>query len=128
MRLRRLAEHTEAFRNDVRDSVVGLGQGDTEVRDAQVALVEDVTGTAAWRVTLVLPRPRHATWNVDETLDLQEQVRRKTDELADVRDLDVDGLTVVVLTTDQAPPEDVALDDELEPGEGLDAADDEPST
>lgn len=109
----------ERLRSALAEHLVGTGEADTKVLDLGLEDVEDLDGLSAWKLTLFLPRPLAKEWDVERTSALKRNARYRLDELASELNESRDGITSVVLTTQQATEGDTAAEDE--PVEGEDA-------
>jgi hypothetical protein len=113
--------------NEISKELVGKGSGDTKILSVNLEQVEDLLEQSAWRVTLFLPKPETSQWPVEETRSIKRLAREVTDNAASQLNSALEGITSVVLTTDQAPAEDTAPPEvaELNETEATKSEDDE---
>ncbi len=77
----------------------------------------DGLGDDAWRLILVLPRPSSREWDMESVFRLRRTATRQFDQLIEGTSLVLPGRTLAVVTTDEAEPDDVAVEEVPEKGE-----------
>jgi hypothetical protein len=111
--------------DEIAQKLMQMEHGGIHVRDVLVHQIEDITGSSAWQVKLVLDSPTGRSWDVETTRALKTEARLQTDKILDAHGLLPEGITSILITAADAPERDVAPPDVPEPGERLDAKDDE---
>jgi hypothetical protein len=112
--------------SELRDALLGVGEGDTQVLDADVAFdSEDADAVPALHILLFLPRPdnRRDGWDVEKTQSVKREARRLADRLLAEYNSAPPGLTVVSVTTKNAREQDIAAEETPEQGEGVSGSD-----
>lgn len=120
----RTAEILAEIGDRMREALIGRTAGSLVVRDVEVDLVEDLTEAMVWQARLFLDVPPSGSWPVDDTLQLKQEARTTTDDIAAQYDAQSEGMTSILITAQNAPEEDVAPPDEPEPEERTDVKSD----
>ncbi|MFT4051725.1 MAG: hypothetical protein QM677_05680 [Microbacterium sp.] len=77
----------------------------------------DPLGDDSWRLVLVLPAPTGETWERGEVFTARRAAVDIFEELAHEAGRGLPGVTIAVVTTDEASESDTAAEDEPEEGE-----------
>lgn len=93
--------------------------GDTVLvpKAIQLEAVVDALDEEAWRVVLVLPRPEGATWDRDDVFAARMVATTVFDEIVEQEGRQLPGLTLAIVTTDEAAEDDIAAEDAPEADE-----------
>lgn len=88
-----------------------------EPRRVEVTEETDALGDDAWRLLLMLPAPSEETWDRTAVFKLRRAAIDAFDASAAQDGRSLPGRTIAFVTTDDAPEEDTAPEDEPEEGE-----------
>ena len=77
-------------------------------RSTRVGVFEDALEQEGWEVTLLLPRPIGATWDAEELFLTRRTVGALFDEIVREAGAQLPGTTLVSVTSDEGPAEDMA--------------------